>query len=74
MFGNTNFNVLLIFITGSIPFFTTTLEEYYTHKMYLGIINGADEGCIGVGLLFIISAILGIYLSLFKETVYGLAL
>jgi len=59
MFGNNDFNVLLIFITGTIPFFTTTMEEYFTHKMYLGVINGADEGCVGVGLLFIISAILG---------------
>lgn len=51
--------MLLIFITGSIPFFNTTLEEYFTNRMSLGPINGADEGCVGIGLLFIFSAIVG---------------
>ena len=56
-----NFYLPLLFLTAALPFFTTTLEEYYTHVLYLPIINGAAEGCFMVGFIFILTSILGIY-------------
>lgn len=58
-FGTTSFAVPLILITACIPFFTTTLEEYYTNLMYLPIINGAAEGCFLVSLVFIFTGFVG---------------
>lgn len=49
----------LVFITASIPFFTTTLEEYYTNVLYLPCINGAAEGCFMVSLVFIFTGCVG---------------
>ncbi|EGR30344.1 hypothetical protein IMG5_134340 [Ichthyophthirius multifiliis] len=68
-----NYISLLIAVLGSFTFFSTTLEEvffqyyylnyiyiffkYYTHIMYLPIINGAAEGCFGISLIFFFSAL-----------------
>lgn len=36
-------------------FFLTNLEELYTHKMYLPVINPAVEGVVLTGLVMLIS-------------------
>jgi len=41
----------IILYTPSITFFLTNLEELYTHKMYLPIINPAIEGVVITGVL-----------------------
>jgi len=40
--------------------------QYYTHIMYLPLINGAAEGCFAVGFFILISAVMGTlkYLSI----------
>lgn len=40
-------------------FFLTNLEELYTHKMYLPIINPAVEGVVLTGMIMLIPAIWG---------------
>ncbi|EGR29150.1 hypothetical protein IMG5_162040 [Ichthyophthirius multifiliis] len=57
-FGNT-YNSYLVYASGAIPFFITTIDEYYNDFMYLPWINGASEGCLAVGLFILFSAAFG---------------
>lgn len=50
---------LAVLFTPTITFFLTNLEEYYTHKMYLPIINPAVEGVVITGFLILFSAVVG---------------
>ncbi|EAS06711.3 CDP-alcohol phosphatidyltransferase (macronuclear) [Tetrahymena thermophila SB210] len=57
-FGN-NYLAYLVYASGAIPFYITTLEEYYTDIMYLPLINGAAEGCFAVGFFIFVSGLYG---------------
>ncbi|KAL4492004.1 hypothetical protein ABPG72_008425 [Tetrahymena utriculariae] len=57
-FGN-NLGAFFVIYLGAFTFFTTTIEEYYTHTMYLPPINGAAEGCFGISVIYFITAGLG---------------
>ena len=59
--GN-NWQSLFVYLIGCLPFFFTTLEEYYTNAMMLPVINGPCEGCLVIGSFFLITAINGILL------------
>lgn len=54
-----NFHRLIVYSSGTIPFFLATIEEYHTGIMNLPSINGVDEGAfIGAG-FFIFTGIVG---------------
>lgn len=57
-FGN-NLQSLVVYLMGCFPFFFTTLEEYYTNALILPVVNGPCEGCLGIGMFFLITAING---------------
>jgi len=54
-FGN-NITALVMYMVGSIPFYYTTLEEYYTNLLYLPLINGAAEGCFVLAIFYFTTA------------------
>jgi ethanolaminephosphotransferase len=56
--GN-NWQSLMVYLIGCMPFFFTTLEEYYTNAMILPVINGPCEGCLVIGMFFLITGING---------------
>ncbi|KRX04038.1 SMAD/FHA domain [Pseudocohnilembus persalinus] len=56
--GNDLWGITTLF-TPSITFFISNLEEYYTHKLYLPVINPAIEGVVITGFLIMGSAIIG---------------
>ena len=57
-FGSTLENYL-VFAIASLPFATTTIEEYYNKEFVMGKINGPNEGCFIVGGFFILTGIFG---------------
>lgn len=57
-FGN-SYQSLVVYLIGCLPFFFTTLEEYYTNALILPVINGPCEGCLTIGMFFLITAING---------------
>jgi len=48
------------YVAASVGFFNTTLEEYYTHVMYLPALNGATEGILIVSGFILLPAYYGI--------------
>lgn len=48
-----------MFVFGTLTFYSTTIEEYYTNKMFLPKINGASEGCFLISLLMFFSGYVG---------------
>lgn len=50
---------LFTLYTPSMVFFISNLEELYTHKLYLPVINAAIEGVVITGFLILTAAIVG---------------
>jgi len=56
--GNTPLAVLA-FMIAMVPFFMATWEEYYVEGLHLPVINGPNEGLVGLIFLYIVSGIFG---------------
>lgn len=56
--GNSPY-LLVPMSVGSYPFFYATLEEYYVGSLNLPCVNGPNEGCFLIVLIYLASAILG---------------
>lgn len=56
--GNNIWGLGLLMVP-TISFFITNLEEYYTHKMYLPMINPAVEGVVITGFVIGLVAVFG---------------
>jgi ethanolaminephosphotransferase len=56
--GN-NFYVLLGVFATCQSFYFTTLEEYYTGGLWLGLFNGVTDGSVGVIALFLYCGVKG---------------
>ncbi|EGR30174.1 hypothetical protein IMG5_139110 [Ichthyophthirius multifiliis] len=69
-FGN-SYLMYSLNLCGSVPFFITTLDEYYTDIMYLPLINGAAEGCFSIGVVYLFTAYMGNEYWL-KDSIWGL--
>jgi ethanolaminephosphotransferase len=57
-FGN-GWVSMFSYIIVMVPFFCATWEEFYIDGLYLPIINGPNEGSLGLITLFIVSAVTG---------------
>jgi ethanolaminephosphotransferase len=43
----------------TVPFYFSTAEEFHTHMMYFGVINGPVEGVLIGSILMVVSGITG---------------
>ena len=64
--GN-NYMILLSLVGLTQAFYFSTLEEYYTGGLFLGLLNGVTDGSILVCGLFIFTGICGN--DMYRETV-----
>lgn len=53
------YGTILSMVISTVPFYFSTLEEYYTGELYLPLINGANEGSVGIAFFFLISGVFG---------------
>lgn len=57
-FGNSP-KTFVMFILGTMTFYSTTIEELYTNKMFLPLVNGASEGCFLIGIFMFFTGYVG---------------
>lgn len=65
------YGTILSMVISTMPFYFSTLEEYYTGELYLPLINGANEGSIAIASFFLISGVFGNDLFFQTVTIYN---
>jgi len=65
------YGTILAMVISTVPFYFSTLEEYYTGELYLPLVNGANEGSVGIALFFLLSGLFGDSIFFHTVTLYG---